>query len=179
MEVMDREVRPTERATAALRRVVGVGKRVIGGLRALAVLAAGLVTAAWFVWAVDAPPADPSEWAARVVVLAVLLIPSAVLLVFVAGLRELAELPERYRELPADLRTQTAQVRTPRGVRGLLASLFRLTRLAWASRDVLSPYAAITIALRPAILLAAIGATAAAIVEVPASVVAMLVMALA
>ena len=130
-------------------------------------------------WAVDAPPADSSEWVARLVVLAVLLIPSAVLLVFVAGLLELAKLPERFRELPTDVRTQTARTRTPRGVRGLLTSLFRLTRLAWGSREVLSPYAAITVALRPAILLAAIGATAAAIVEVPASVVAMLVMALA
>ncbi len=130
-------------------------------------------------WAVDAPPADSSEWVARLVVLAVLLIPSAVLLVFVAGLLELAKLPERFRELPTDVRTQTARTRTPRGVRGLLTSLFRLTRLAWRSREVLSPYTAITVALRPAILLAALGATAAAIVEIPASVVAILVMALA
>ncbi len=145
----------------------------------LAGLAAGLVAAAWVVWVVDAPPPDLGEWVARLALIAVLLTPSAVLLVFVAGLRELARFPGRFRELPADVRTQTARVRTPRGVRGLLASLFRLARLAWGSREVLSPYAAITVALRPAILLAAIGATAAAIVEVPASVLAMLVMALA
>lgn len=179
MEVVDRDLRPTERAAAALRRVVDIGRRVIGGLRVLAGLAAGLVTAAWAVWVVDAAPADSSEWLARVVVLVVLLIPSAVLLVFVAGLCELARLPERFRELPSDVRTQTVRARTPRGVRGLLASLFRLAMLAWGSREILSPYAAISVALRPAILLGALAATAAAIVEIPASVLAMLVMALA
>jgi hypothetical protein len=152
---------------------------VIGGLRALAGLAAGLVAAAWIVWLVDAPPRDASEWAARVVVLAVLLVPSAVLVLFVSGLRELGRLSERARALPADVRTRTRQVRAPRGVRGLLASLFRLARLAWGSREVLSPYAAIAMVLRPAILLATLGATAAAIIEVPASVLAMLLMALA
>jgi hypothetical protein len=53
---------------------------------------------------------------------------------------------------------------------------FRLARFAWGSRDVLSPYAAVTIALRPAILLAAVAATAAALLMIPASVVAIVVM---
>jgi hypothetical protein len=77
------------------------------------------------------------------------------------------------------MRTQAAETRTSRGIRGLLASLIRLARLAWGSREVLSPYAAIALVLRPAILLATLGATAAAIVEVPASVLAILLMAVA
>ena len=152
---------------------------MLGGLRALAALAAGLVAAAWVVWLVDAPPPDASEWATRLVVLAVLLIPSAVIVLFISGLRELGRLSERARTLPADVRRRSTRARGARGVRGLLASLIRLARLSWRSREVLSPYAAVALVLRPAILLATLGATAAAIVEVPASVLAILLMALA
>jgi hypothetical protein len=58
----------------------------------------------------------------------------------------------------------------------LLASLFRLASLAWSSRDVLSPYAAVTMALRPAILLAALAAAATALLEVPAALLAILIL---
>jgi hypothetical protein len=47
-----------------------------------------------------------------------------------------------------------------------------------ASRDVLSPTAVFTFALRPAILLATLAATAAALLEVPASLIAILIMVL-
>jgi hypothetical protein len=46
------------------------------------------------------------------------------------------------------------------------------------SRDVLSPYAVVTIALRPAMVIASIFAALAAVVEIPAAVLAMLVLAL-
>jgi hypothetical protein len=49
----------------------------------------------------------------------------------------------------------------------------------WGSRDVLSPYAAVSIALRPAILLAALAAAAAAALEVPAALLAIVIMSLA
>jgi hypothetical protein len=101
-----------------------------------------------------------------------------VLLVFLSGLRELARLPERARSLPADARAQLPSPPGPdaRGARGLLAALYRLARLAWGSRDLLSPYAAVTIALRPAILVAALAATAAALLLIPASIVAIVIM---
>jgi hypothetical protein len=161
-----------------LRRAAAIARQVVRGLRSLALVAAACVSLAWLVWLVETPVGGTEEWVERIVALAVLLSPSAVLLVFLSGLRELARLPERLRTLPANAR---AQLSPPpgleaRGARGLLASLFRLARLAWGSRDVLSPYAAVTIALRPAILLAALAATAAALLLVPASVIAVLVM---
>jgi hypothetical protein len=136
------------------------------------------VTSAWLIWLVESPARGTEEWVERIVALAVLLGPSAVLLVFLSGLRELARLPERARALPADAR---AQFQPPpgsdhRGRRGLLASLFALARLAWGSRDVLTPYAAVTIALRPAILVAGLAATVAALLLIPGSVIAIVVM---
>jgi hypothetical protein len=53
--------------------------------------------------------------------------------------------------------------------RGILASLVRLGRVVLGSRDALSPYTAVTIALRPAILIASLFAALAAVVEIPAS----------
>jgi hypothetical protein len=167
----------TERAAAVLRRAVAIAGRIVRGLGRLAIVAAASVGAAWLVWAIDAAPEGPSEWVDRVVVLGVLLAPPAVLLVFLAGLRDLLGLGDRARELPADLRTWRRDAAAdPRGVRGWLAALFRLARLALTSRDVLSPYAAVAFVLRPAMLLAALGATAAALLEVPASLIAILIM---
>jgi len=111
----------------------------------------------------------------------VLLAPSAVLLLFVAGLRDLAKLPERTRAMPADLRARARDLqdsaRRPRRRRilGVIVALFRLGREVIGSREVLSPYAAITIALRPAILVAAISAALAAAAELPGAVVALVV----
>lgn len=180
---MDRPPRPTERAAGVLRRVLEIAARILRGLTILAVAAAGSVATAWLAWVVDAPPKDTDEWIGRVIVLGILLTAPAVLLLFLAGLRELRE---RARALPADIRTRATELDArsrrraePGGVRGLLLALFRLTRLVVSSRDVLSPYAAITAALRPAILLAALGATGAALLEVPASPIAILVMVLA
>jgi hypothetical protein len=175
---MEGQVPPTSRALGLLRRIVDLAGRIVRSLRALALAAALCVTTAWLVWLADSPVRGADGWLERIVALGVLLSPSAVLLVFVSGLRELARIPERVRALPADVR---AEVSTRRGSDrgGLFSSLFRLARLAWGSRDVLSPYAAVSIALRPAILMAALAATAAAVILVPASVVAILVMSLA
>ncbi|MGA9160009.1 MAG: hypothetical protein WB297_03985 [Actinomycetota bacterium] len=174
-----------ERASAALRRVLDTAAQVLRGLTRLAVAAAVVTAIAWLAWVAHTPPPDANEWTVRAVVLAVLLAPSAVLLLFVAGLRELSRLPERARALPADVqerargfRGTTRRRSERRGLLGVLVALFRLGRVVVGSRDVLSPFAAVTIALRPAILIAALFAALAAVVEIPAALIALVVLSL-
>jgi hypothetical protein len=171
-----------ERASAALRRVLEIAARVLRGLTLLAIAAAAAVLVVWLVWVAETPPSRTDAWLERGIVLAVLLAPSAVLLLFVAGLRDLATLPERARAVPADLRARARDLqdraRGPsrrRGILGVIVALFRLGRVVLGSREALSPYAAVTIALRPAILVAAISAALAAAAEIPAAVIALLV----
>ena len=108
----------------------------------LAIGSAAAVSVAWLVCCRIFTPAT-DEWVARVVVLALLLAPAAVLLLFVAGLRDLARLPERTRALPADLRDRARDLREPlrgsqrRRVLGVVASLIRLGRVVLGSRDAL------------------------------------------
>jgi hypothetical protein len=173
----------SERAAAALRRVLDVTARVARGLTRLAIVAAASGGIAWIAWLIDSPPAEADEWIPRIVVLAVALAPPAILFLFLAGLRELLALPERARTLPADVRARAAELRErsrgsaePRGLLGALIALFRLGRLVLGSREVLTPYAAVTAALRPAILFAALLAAVAAIVEVPAAAIALLLL---
>jgi hypothetical protein len=59
---------------------------------------------------------------------------------------------------------------------GALASLFRLGRIVLGSREVLTPYAAVTAALRPAIFFAALLAAVAAIVEIPVAAIVLLLL---
>lgn len=173
----------SERAAAALRRVLDITARVVRGLTRLAIVAAVCGAAAWIVWLIDAPPAEADEWIPRIVVLAVTLAPPAILFLFLAGLRELLELPDRARALPADVRARAAEVRErshggaePRGLFGGLLALFRLGRLVLGSREVLTPYTAVTAALRPTIFLAALLAAVAAIVEIPVAAIAVLLL---
>ena len=173
-----------ERAAAALRRVLWIAASVVRGLTILAVMAAGAVSVAGLAWLVDAPPGDGSEWGARVIILLALLAPPVVLLLFVAGLRDLRRLPERTRALPADvrdrardLRERAGRVAQPRGILGALAALFRLSREVLASRDALSPFGVVAIVLRPAMLLAAVFAALAAVLEIPAALVFLLILA--
>ena len=170
----------TERASATLRRVLDIAASVLRGLTLLAIGSAAAVSVAWLLWLADAPPPASDEWVAHVVVLALLLAPGGVLLLFVAGLRDLGRLPERTRALPAELRDRARDLREPLRASqpGVLASLFRLGRVVLGSRDALSPYAAVTVALRPAILIASLFAALAAIVEIPAAVLAILILVL-
>ena len=169
-----------ERAANALRRVLAVAARVLRGLSTLAAVAAISVTAAWVVALAEAPPEDGNEWVSRIVVVAIALIPAGVLVLFVAGVGQLRELPKRARTLPADVRTQAARLRDPttrpRGPFATLAALFGLAKVVFGSREVLSPYAAISAVLRPAIIVAALFAALAAVVEIPAAVLAILVL---
>jgi hypothetical protein len=181
---MPRTTTRTERASAALRRVLDIAAGVLRGLTLLAIGSAAAVSVAWLVWVADAPPPATDEWVVRVMVLAMLLAPAAVLLVLVAGLRDLGRLPERTRALPSDLRDRARDLRAPlrgsprRGILGVLASLVRLGRVVFGSREALSPYTAVTIALRPAILIASFFAALAAVVEIPAAVLAVLILVL-
>ena len=171
LQEVDRPPTTSSRTVSILRRATDLARRVVRGLSLLAVVAAVCVSLAWLVWLADGPVGGTEGWLERFVALAVALIPSGVLLLFVSGLRELAKIPERARTLPADVRAELAPRpgSDARG-RGPIASLLRLARIAWGSRDVLTPYAAVSIALRPAILLAALAATAAALAIVILSV---------
>lgn len=178
MEDVEPRTATVGRAASMLRRAVEIARHVVRGLKSLAVVAAACASLAWLVWLVDTPVGGVEGLVERIVALMVLLSPSAVLLVFLSGLRELARLSERMRALPADVRTELlSRPGSPaQGARGLLGSMFRLARLAWGSREVLSPYAAVTIALRPAILVAALAATAGALLEVPTALLAIVIM---
>jgi hypothetical protein len=185
MEARRMRIDPTpggraDRAAAVLRRAVALARVAARGVAILALASLGTVGLAWVVWVSRRPPTDANDWAARVVVLGIALIPPVVLAIFLAGLRELAELPRRFRELPPDLREQMADARTraaePSRV-GLVGSVVRLARLLVGARDLLSPYAVITAVLRPALLLAAVVAAALAVVEVPIALVAALLLA--
>jgi hypothetical protein len=178
--------RPTrfEGASAALHRVLWIAASVLRGLAILALVAAVTVTVAGLAWLIDVRPHDGSEWGARVVILAALLAPSALLLLFVAGLRDLQHLPERTR-LPADvsarardLRDRARKVSQPRGVLGAIVGLLLLGREVLTSRDALSPFGVVAIVLRPAMLLAALFAALAAVLEIPAALVLLVILAL-
>jgi hypothetical protein len=172
-----------ERAANALRRVLAVAARVLRGLSTLATIAAISVTAAWVVALAEAPPEDANEWVSRLVILAIALIPAVVLVLFVGGVRQLRELPQRARTLPADVRSQATRLREPasrpRGPLATLVALFSLAKLVFGSREVLSPYAAISAVLRPAILVAALLAAVAAAIEIPVAVLLILLLTLA
>jgi hypothetical protein len=172
-----------ERASGALHRVLWIAASVLRGLAILALVAAVTVTVAGFAWLIDVPPHDGSEWSARIVILAALLVPSALLLLFVAGLRDLQHLPERTR-LPADvsarardLRDRARKVSQPKGVLRGIVGLLLLGREVLASRDALSPFGVVAIVLRPAMVLAALFAALAAVLEIPAGLVFLVILA--
>ena len=129
-------------------------------------------------------PDDGSEWGARVIILAALLVPPALLLLFVAGLRDLQHLPERTR-LPADVRTRARDLRDrarkvsqPKGVLGAISSACSCSgREVLTSRDALSPFGVVAIVLRPAMLLAALFAALAAVLKIPAALVFLVILA--
>jgi len=173
-----------ERASAALRRVQWIAASVLRGLTILTVVAAATVTIAGLASLIDSPPTDGSEWSARIVIIVALLVPPALLLLFVAGLRDLQHLPERTRALPADvtdrardLRERARHVSQPWGILGAIVALFRLGREVLASREALSPFGVVAIVLRPAILLGAVFAVLAAVLEIPAALVFLLILA--
>jgi hypothetical protein len=170
-----------ERAAGVLRRAAALARIAVRGVGFLAVVSASAVALACVTWIVRRPPIDANDWAARAAVLAIALVPSGVLAVFLAGLRRLAELPRRARELPPDLRTRVADVRgtadEPRGRVGTAGAVVRLGRLLFDTREILTPYAVVTAALRPALLLGALLAAFVAVVEIPVALIVALALA--
>lgn len=156
---------------------------LLRGLIVVNVVAAASVAAAWLAWLAAVPPERSGTWVGRLVLLALLLVPSGVLAIFVLGVRELRELPQRARDLPADVKERAIELgertrRTSsnrRGIVGMIAAVARLGRVVLGSRDVLTPYAAISAALRPPLLLAALVSLGVAAVEIPVAVIALLV----
>ena len=65
----------------------------------------------------------------------------------------------------------------PWGILGAIVALFRLGREVLASREALSPFGVVAIVLRPAILLGAVFAVLAAVLEIPAALVFLLILA--
>ncbi|HSL16170.1 MAG TPA: hypothetical protein VK962_07805 [Actinomycetota bacterium] len=172
-----------ERASAVLRRVLDAIDTLLRGLLVVAAVAACSVTAAWVAWVAAAPPQRADTWIGRFVLLALLLVPSGILAIFVLGVRELRELPRLASDLPADVKQRAVELgertrRTSnqrRGVFGMIAAVARLGRVVLGSRDVLTPYAAISAALRPPLLLAALVSFGIAAVEIPVAVIALLI----
>jgi hypothetical protein len=178
---LDRVRATPERASAMLRRIVELALVVARRAAFLAVVAAAAAALAWVAWVTRRPPGGTNDWTARIVVLAIGLVAPAVLGLFVLGLREVADLPRRVRELPPDLRTHLADVRARSGGGGprigMVRAVVRLARLLLEARDVLSPYAVVSAVFRPALLLAAVAAAFVALVEIPVALVAALVLA--
>ncbi len=153
---------------------------VLRTIRRLGVLSSAAVTIVWVASLSLATPVGSTEWITRIVILVAALVPAGVLFLFAAGIDDLRDLPNRYRELPADVRTALTELRTPPGRRrrGAIRSLIALARTAIEAREVLSPFAIVTAALRPALLLAAVAAALVAILEIPVAAIVLLVLAI-
>ena len=131
----------------------------------------------------DGLPREAEEVAGTVLVLALVAAPPIVLLVFHGMLRALLALPERLRAVPRQGRENVGRfaalasaARTARWYQ-LPVHLWRLRALAGASRDLLTPYAAVTALLNVPFLVAVAVAAVAALVEIAAAVVILLALA--
>ena len=178
-----------ERAVTVARWIAELARALIRGVAILAATSAAAVVFAWTVWVVHARPSGSNDWIARAVVLALALVPPAVLVVFVRGLEELSRLPRRLRQYPPDVRAHLAELRgragevpeRARGRRrvGAVTAVARLARLVFGSRDVLSPMSVVPAVLEPGLLVAALVAAALALIEIPAALIAILVVLIA
>lgn len=157
-----------------LRRLLDLADLVLRGSAILLATSTVAVLVAWIAWIVRMPPGGGTEWVAGFVLLGLLLVPQVVLGLFLLSLRELRALPQRILDLPADVRqravdigdeTVQPKIRPIRSI-GLVGSVWRLTRLVLRSRDLLSPYTAVTAVFRPTLMLGALFATIAAAIEI-------------
>jgi hypothetical protein len=176
------DARPTvtARAVDALRRLAAIVPMVLRTIRRLGVLSSAAVTIVWIASLWLATPDGSTAWITRIVILFGALVPAGVLFLFAAGIDDLRELPNRYRELPADVRSGLSELRPPPGQRrrGAIRSLISLARTAIEAREVLSPFAIVTAALRPALLLAAVAAALVALLEIPGAAIVLIVLAI-
>ena len=164
---------PPPRAVEAVRRVVALLPSVVRAAETLAWVSAGVVLSVWVLCAVVAPPDGSLAWLTRSLLLLAGLAPAIVLKLFVSGVSELGELPERYRRFGADVRSGVADLRTHDDARrwGPVRSFVALARIAIGARDIVSPFAIVAAALRPALIVGALVAAVIALVEVPVAIV--------
>jgi hypothetical protein len=176
------DARPTvtARAVDALRRLAAIVPVVLRTIRRLGVLSSAAVTIVWVASLSLATPDGSTAWITRILILVAALVPGGVLFLFAAGIDDLRDLPNRYRELPADVRSGLTELRPPpgQGRRGAIRSLIALARTAIEAREALSPFAIVTAALRPALLLAAVAAAFVALLEIPIAAIVLLVLAI-
>lgn len=180
-----RSARPVEGSTprplGAVDRAVPLLRRLAGATLRLSLLAVAGGGALWLVLFRELPQET------RPVVLTVaaiaLLLPPAILLLFVLAVRTLIALPERIRQLPGAARQRLAEIARHTGAAGTprqrsaLQRVRSLFQLGWAvgrSREVLEVLGPATVLLRPWLLLPAAMAAVAAVVETLAGTVAAL-----
>ena len=182
--VHPRPARPPR--VTALDRATGFLRWLSARLLRLAVLALiGGALVWWAVW-LSVPPSD------RVVVLAIvgiaLIAPPLILGLFGFALRGLASLPTRLREAPGQTRERIGEARRRLAElaearrRGFLSGLGALARLGWtlrSSREVLEVAGPAAVFLTPGMLWASVGALIAALAEVVAGAIALVVLAVA
>lgn len=180
-----RSARPVEGSTprplGAVDRAVPLLRRLAGATLRLSFLALAGGGALWLVLFRELP--QETRPVVLTVVAIALLLPPAILLLFVLAVRTLIALPERIRQLPVVARRRLGEVaRHSGGVgtaqhRGTLQRLRSLFQLGWSlarSREVLEVLGPGTVLLRPWLLLPAALAAVAALAEVLAGVVAVL-----
>jgi hypothetical protein len=170
--------RPTvlDRAVAVVRLVA----RATGRLGIAALIGGALI------WAAVLEAGEPDSVSLLVIVGILLLVPPAVLFLAVLALRALESLPRRLREAPSTLQSRLAEVRARmaevgearrRGLPSALRSLFRLGWSVASSRELLELSPALAL-LTPGMLVATLLAAGAAVIEVVAGLIALLVLAL-
>jgi hypothetical protein len=154
--------------------------------RATARLAIAALVGGTLIWAAVFQAAESDSVPLLVIVGVLVLVPPAILFLAVLALRALEALPRRLREAPGTLQARLAEVRGRMAEvgearrRGLFSALRSLFRLGWSvasSRELLELSPALAL-LTPGMLVATLLAAGAAVIEVVAGAIALLVVAL-
>jgi hypothetical protein len=162
---------PPQSAVTALNRVVALAPRVARSARVLARVSAGAVAGVWIVCVPLARPESSTEWLSRDFLLAAAIAPAVFLTLFASGIDDLIGLPQRYREMGADVRSRMSDLAARGDQRrgGAFRQLIGLARAAIVARDLVSPLTLVTTVLRPIMLVGALVAAVIALLEIPAA----------
>jgi hypothetical protein len=175
---------PPPRA-AALDRATRFLRWLSGRILRLAVLALAGGILVW--WAVYVRVPEDDRLVLLIVIGILLLVPPLILGLFGFAVRGLAGLPGRLREAPGQARDRIQEARRRLAEvagarrRGLISGLGALARLGWSlrsSREVLEVAGPAAVFLTPGMLAATVVALIAALIEVLAGAIALLVLAL-
>jgi hypothetical protein len=173
--------RPASSGSALLDRAVAVVTTIARAILRLGALALLAGIAIW--WAVFREAEDAGAIGLTLVAI-IVLAPPVILFLFATALRALAALPRRLRETPGAVGDRVAQVRSRVAEigearrRGFVASIRSLFRLGWSvasSREVLELSPALVL-LTPGMLMASLVAAGAALLEILAGAIAVLVL---